>query len=153
MGEHSCLDRQLSCSDVEPLKLSDLLGRASADKLDAWAQLSFAYPDDSRGDESLRLQIASYYNRSGGGGAVATHVAGSVKLQPAVSSDDVTITVPAEGILLAMLAIIEEGYAVSTLTLRTRLPPPQSVKSARTSVLWCVFSCFADVPVRADFTD
>lgn len=107
-------DRQLSCSDIEPLKLADLLGRASADALDAWDALSLAYPNDSRGDESLRWQIASYYNATGAGAGGGNAPEGGpaelgITSQPDVSPDDVTVAVPAEGILLAMLAMVEEG--------------------------------------------
>ena len=100
-------DRQLSCSDVEPLSLAEILARASPEDRANWERLSLAYPDDSRGDETLRRAIAKVYRTETVGGQ---HVASASP--SAAGPGDFTVCVPAEGILLAMLALVQDGDRV-----------------------------------------
>ena len=124
-------DRQLSCSDIEPLHLSELLDRASPSELESWEQLSLAYPADSRGDEPLRSEIAAFYNESGNENGAIGSVAPSAAAM--VTPDDVTVTVPAEGILLAVLAMVRARAHAHAHS----LPPPDSLRlsALRTSSL------------------
>ena len=102
-------DRQLSCSDVEPLTLKDLLARASPAALARWEDLSLAYPDDSRGDASLREAIAAAYEADR---ETEDRVAGGRGRAGPTQAEEVTVCVPAEGILLAMLALVGRGDRV-----------------------------------------
>ena len=81
----------LASSDCEPLSLKCLLEGADDDSLQRWDRLTLGYPNSTRGDQVLLEEIAS-------------GVYGD-----AVTSDDILGVVPAEGITLALHAILKPG--------------------------------------------
>ena len=99
---------QLTASDVEPMLLRDLL-ELEPDSLQALQDLNLGYPD-SQGSPALREAVAKMYGDS-------------------VSPDNVTIVAPAEGILLATLALCNPGDTVVCST-----PAYQSLTEIATSV-------------------
>ena len=91
------------------MTLKDLLARASPAALARWEDLSLAYPDDSRGDASLREAIAAAYEADR---ETEDRVAGGRGRAGPTQAEEVTVCVPAEGILLAMLALVGRGDRV-----------------------------------------
>ena len=74
----------MCCSDAEPNTLQDLLALSSADMLERYHAMSLAYTE-SRGDPMLLEMIASEYYDT-------------------VSSENLVLVVPEEGVLLTMMA-------------------------------------------------
>jgi len=83
-----------SSSDCEPLSLERLLTLADQETLERWNRLHLGYTD-SEGLPALRREIARLYVN--------------------VSSDDVVVVVPEEGILLTMLALLRPRDHVITM--------------------------------------
>ncbi len=79
---------QLSCSDCEPMTLSEILSMASPEGVRLWETLKFSYTD-SAGHPTLRKEICSLYNQ--------------------VEVDDVLVCVPEEGIFLVMNSLLKRG--------------------------------------------
>ena len=83
------VDHQLSASDVEPLRMRELLALADADARERWEALSLGYTE-SQGLPVLRAEIARLYR--------------------GFAADDVLVVAGAEeGIFLAMHAILDRG--------------------------------------------
>lgn len=78
----------LSCSDAEPLTLSELIEMADAQTRALWEKLSLGYTD-SRGHPLLLEAIA--------------------ELHPGLSTHNVLEVVPEEGIFIAMHALLDAG--------------------------------------------
>jgi aspartate/methionine/tyrosine aminotransferase len=78
----------LSCSDCEPLTLTELLGMTDDETRELWEHLSLAYTD-SAGLPQLRREIASMYT--------------------GIGEEDVLEVVPEEGIFLGMHALLQPG--------------------------------------------
>ena len=78
----------LSCSDAEPLTLSELLSMADAETLSLWQELTLAYTHSS-GHPQLILEIANLYEG----------------IQP----HQLLEVVPEEGIFISMHALLEAG--------------------------------------------
>lgn len=78
----------LSCSDCEPLKLSEVLAMANPESLELWNNLKLAYTESS-GHPLLKEEIA--------------------KLYTSISADEINVMVPEEAIFVAMNCILEKG--------------------------------------------
>lgn len=78
----------LSCSDCEPLKMSDLLGMADVETRRLWDELKLGYTETS-GHPLLRESIAEMYEN--------------------IRADDILVTVPEEGIFLLMNTLLNPG--------------------------------------------
>lgn len=90
------VDHQLSASDVEPLRLRELLALADADARERWDALTLGYTESS-GLPALRQAIAGLYRGLG--------------------PDDVIVVAGAEeGIFLTMHAMVERGDEVVVVT-------------------------------------
>ena len=85
----------LSSSECEPLTMTELLGHAEADGLERWEGLSLGYPDQP-GSEYLRQQIARGYDT--------------------IDAGHINVVAPAEGIYLAMRALLAPGDHVIATT-------------------------------------
>ncbi len=85
----------LSASDCESLSLKDLLGMADPKSLAAWEQLSLGYTE-SFGHPELREEISRLY--------------------PGLSSDQILIMAPEEGIFIAMNVLLSLGDEVIVVT-------------------------------------
>jgi aspartate/methionine/tyrosine aminotransferase len=79
---------QLSCSDCEPLSLSELLAMASPDSVRLWENLKLSYTE-SAGNPLLRREVAHLYEN--------------------VKPDEILICVPEEGIFLVMNSMLTAG--------------------------------------------
>ncbi len=79
---------QLSCSDCQPLLLSELLELSTPDTKKLWDNLAFGYTD-AQGHPVLRETIAQLYKT--------------------VKKEDVLVTAPQEGVFIAMQALLEKG--------------------------------------------
>ena len=103
------VDHQLSASDVEPLRLRELLALADADARERWDALSLGYTE-SNGLPALREAIAGLY--------------------PGLSAEDILVLSGAEeGIFLAMHAAIRAGddAVVVTPAYQSLLAVPRSI--------------------------
>jgi len=90
------VDHQLSASDVEPLRLRELLALADADGRERWESLALGYTE-SRGLPALREAIVALY--------------------PGLAPDDVFVLAGAEeGILLTMHAALAAGDEAVVVT-------------------------------------
>lgn len=78
----------LSCSDCEPLQLSEVLEMANSETLKLWNNLKLAYTESS-GHPILKEEIA--------------------KLYQTISVDEINVMVPEEAIFVAMNCILEKG--------------------------------------------
>ncbi|MDX2444193.1 MAG: aminotransferase class I/II-fold pyridoxal phosphate-dependent enzyme [Bacteroidales bacterium] len=83
----------LSCSDCEPLAMKDLLSMAHEESSRLWEELKLAYTD-SMGNPILREEIS--------------------KLYPNISSEEMLVCTPEEGIYIAMNSLLNEGDHVIT---------------------------------------
>ena len=109
----------LASSDCEPLRLAELLALADADGLERWERLSLGYPN-TQGELALREEIAwGLYEGA---------------LQPR----QVLGVVPAEGILLAMHAMLRPGDHVVVTT-----PAYASLQIIASDALGCAVSPWA----------
>jgi aspartate/methionine/tyrosine aminotransferase len=93
-------DKSLTCSDMEPLLLSEVKALEPQDSplMLAYERLSLAYTPQ-QGTPELREAIArGYHPRGGSGGAGST-----------LSPDNVVIAAPQEGIFLGLHALLEPG--------------------------------------------
>ena len=109
----------LASSDCEPLRLAELLALADADGLERWERLSLGYPY-TQGELALREEIAwGLYEGA---------------LQPR----QVLGVVPAEGILLAMHAMLRPGDHVVVTT-----PAYASLQTIASDALGCTVSPWA----------
>ena len=81
----------LCCSDCEALSLQSLLALADEDSLRLWQQLSLGYTE-SQGHPLLREEISRLYTD--------------------ISAENVLLTVPEEGIFMAMHCLLEKGNHV-----------------------------------------
>ncbi len=79
---------QLSCSDCEPLNLSELLTMASPDTLSLWQNMKLSYTE-SAGHPLLRQEISMLYE--------------------GIRAEDILICVPEEGIFLLMNSLLAPG--------------------------------------------
>ncbi len=86
---------QLSCSDCEPLRMNELLAMASPESLQLWEDLQFYYTSTT-GHPLLRKEVATLYE--------------------GISSDNILICAPGEGIFLAMTALLEKGDHVVVIS-------------------------------------
>ena len=111
---------QLAASDCEPLTLPELLEHAGDDGLARWEVLSLGYPDVSRGDDALLTELAEGLY----GGAAR-----------GFGRDNVLGVIPAEGILLAMNALLEHGDHVVVMA-----PAYASLRSVAEAALGCDIS-------------
>ena len=80
---------QLSSSDCESLALDDVLARADGEMRSLWTKQTLGY-GEYRGHPLLRAEIAALYGE-------------------AVRADDTLACAPAEGIVLAMNALLDDG--------------------------------------------
>ena len=78
----------LSCSDCEPMNLSDLLAMSAEETMALWRDLKLSYTE-STGHPLLRTAIAGLYR--------------------GMEIDDLLVTVPEEGIFLLMQALLAPG--------------------------------------------
>lgn len=78
----------LSCSDCEPLQLSEVLEMANSESLKLWNNLKLAYTESS-GHPLLKEEIA--------------------KLHTSISPDEINVMVPEEAIFVAMNCILKKG--------------------------------------------
>jgi aspartate/methionine/tyrosine aminotransferase len=78
----------LSCSDCEPLAMTELLGMAGETTGRLWQELKLGYTE-TQGHPLLRRAVAALY--------------------PDRTADEVLVTVPEEGIFLTMHALLEPG--------------------------------------------
>ena len=78
----------LCCSDCEALSLSELLSMADDDSLQLWQELGLGYTE-SMGHPLLREEIAKLYAN--------------------ISPKEVLVTVPEEGIFIAMKTLLKKG--------------------------------------------
>jgi len=78
----------LSCSDAEPLSLSELLGMADAESQQLWDNLSLGYTE-SQGHPGLLQAIAHLY--------------------PGITTQNILGVVPEEGIFISMNMLLEAG--------------------------------------------
>jgi aspartate/methionine/tyrosine aminotransferase len=78
----------LSCSDCQALSLNALIGMADDEAMELWRNLTLGYTE-SPGHPLLRQSIAGLYT--------------------GMDADDILVTVPEEGIFLAMQALLEPG--------------------------------------------
>jgi aspartate/methionine/tyrosine aminotransferase len=78
----------LSCSDCEPLHLSEVLEMGDSESLALWNNLKLAYTE-STGHPLLKQEIA--------------------KLHTSVTPDEINVMVPEEAIFVAMNCILEKG--------------------------------------------
>lgn len=108
---------QLAASDCEPLSLSELLALADDECRVKWESLSLGYPP-SRGDEQLLAEIAD--------GLYAGND---------LSTENILGVVPAEGILLAMHALLSPGDHVVVVS-----PCYASLRSVAEAALGCTVS-------------
>ncbi|MEP2668012.1 MAG: aminotransferase class I/II-fold pyridoxal phosphate-dependent enzyme [Cyclobacteriaceae bacterium] len=83
----------LSSSDCEPLRLNELLELADEKSRDEWDALKLGYTE-SKGDPEFRNEISKLYS--------------------SISSDDVLVLVPEEGIFIAMNVLLDKGDHVVT---------------------------------------
>lgn len=84
----------LSCSDCEPLLLSEVLEMADSESLNLWNNLKLAYTE-STGHPLLKSEIT--------------------KLHQTISSNEINIMVPEEAIFIAMNCILKKGdHVIST---------------------------------------
>ena len=79
----------LCCSDCQPLQLSSLLELADRECSKLWRELDLSYTE-SQGHPLLRCSIADGYGSS-------------------IGQEQILVTAPAEGIFLAMNALLEPG--------------------------------------------
>lgn len=88
----------LSNADSEPITLAELLARADAQSLESWERLCLGYPSHNVGTPELVHEIASLYDVP--------------DLSP---MRDISVVVPAEGILLGVSAVLERrlGHVVA----------------------------------------
>jgi aspartate/methionine/tyrosine aminotransferase len=107
----------LAASDCEPLSLSELLALADDECRAKWESLSLGYPP-SRGDEQLLAEIADGL------------YAGSN-----MSAENILGVVPAEGILLAMHALLSPGDHAVVVS-----PCYASLRSVAEAALGCTIS-------------
>eukprot|EP01046_Picozoa_sp_COSAG06_P016682 COSAG06_NODE_1111_length_10651_cov_5.925227_5_plen_425_part_00 len=108
---------QLAASDCEPLSLSALLALADDECRQKWDNLSLGYPP-SRGDELLLAEIA-----------------GGLYAASGLSAEHILGVVPAEGILLAMHALLSPGDHAVVME-----PCYASLRSVAESALDCSIS-------------
>jgi aspartate/methionine/tyrosine aminotransferase len=78
----------LSCSDCEPMALTDLLEMADADSRRLWSNLTLAYTHTT-GHPALRAAIAEMY--------------------PGLEAEDILVMAPEEGIFLFMQSLLQPG--------------------------------------------
>lgn len=78
----------LSCSDCEPLQLSEVLAMASSESLALWNNLSLAYTESS-GHPLLKQEIT--------------------KLHTSISANEINVMIPEEAIFVAMNCILEKS--------------------------------------------
>ncbi|MCL2726973.1 MAG: aminotransferase class I/II-fold pyridoxal phosphate-dependent enzyme [Bacteroidales bacterium] len=78
----------LCCSDCEALKLSELLSMADKESLTLWQELGLGYTE-SLGHPLLRKEIAKLYGQ--------------------VTPEEVLVTVPEEGVYIAMQNLLHKG--------------------------------------------
>jgi len=78
----------LCCSDCEALKLSELLAMADNESLKLWKELGLGYTE-SKGHPLLREEISRLYGQ--------------------IAPDEVLVTVPEEGVYIAMQTILQKG--------------------------------------------
>jgi aspartate/methionine/tyrosine aminotransferase len=78
----------LSCSDCEPMALTDLLDMADADSRRLWDNLTLAYTHTA-GYPALRAAIADMY--------------------PGLAAEDILVMAPEEGIFLFMQSLLQPG--------------------------------------------
>jgi aspartate/methionine/tyrosine aminotransferase len=78
----------LSCSDCEPVSMTELLAMADPESLDLWSNLKLAYTE-SAGLPLLREAIAGIYD--------------------GLTADDIRVMAPEEGIFLTMHALLSPG--------------------------------------------
>ncbi len=78
----------LSCSDCEPLQLSEVLEMASAESLQLWHSLKLAYTESS-GHPVLKDEIS--------------------KLYTSISSEELNVMVPEEAIFVSMNCMLKKG--------------------------------------------
>lgn len=83
----------LSCSDCEPLNMSELLSMADPESLQLWNNLTLAYTE-SQGSPLLRAEIAKLYKN--------------------ITAGEIMVLVPEEGIFLSMNVLLEKGDHVIT---------------------------------------
>ncbi len=83
----------LSCSDCEPLDMSELLSMAEKPSLQLWNKLKLAYTE-SQGNPALRYEISKLYNT--------------------INTDDIVVLVPEEGIFIGMNILLNPGDHVIT---------------------------------------
>lgn len=83
----------LSSSDCEPLLLNELLEMADENSRSEWDVLKLGYTE-SKGDPAFRNEIS--------------------KLYTSITSDEVLVLVPQEGIFIAMNVLLEEGDHIVT---------------------------------------
>ena len=103
------VDHQLSASDVEPLRMRELLALADADARERWDALSLGYTE-STGLPALRSAIAAHY--------------------PGLAPDDVVVVSGAEeGIFLTMQATLAPGDDLVVVT-----PAYQSLMAVAQSI-------------------
>ncbi|MCP4602535.1 MAG: aminotransferase class I/II-fold pyridoxal phosphate-dependent enzyme [Proteobacteria bacterium] len=78
----------LCCSDCESLSMEELLALSDSETLNLWKNLKFGYTETS-GHPLLREEISNIYK--------------------GISSDDVLVVTPEEGIFIALNTILEKG--------------------------------------------
>lgn len=83
----------LSCSDCEPLQLSEVLEMASPESLELWNKLKLSYTESS-GHPLLKAEIA--------------------RLHSTISTDEINVMIPEEAIFVAMNCMLEKGDHVIT---------------------------------------
>lgn len=107
----------LSCSDCEPLALTDLLGLADADSRRQWEQLTLAYTHTS-GHPLLREALAEMYQ--------------------GLDAENILVMAPEEGIFLLMQTLLEPGdHVVCTFPGYQSLYELARAKGCEVS-MWCL---------------
>lgn len=84
----------LSCSDCEPISLSDLLNKADSEMLNSWNNLKLSYTE-SQGNHVLLKEIENLYD--------------------GIYSDNILQIIPEEGIYIAMRSLIAKGDHVISM--------------------------------------
>lgn len=109
-------DHQLSASDCEPLGLHELVALANDEERSQWERLSLGYPASTRGDTALL-------------GLLASGLYADANLDP---HRHLLGVAPAEGILLAMHALLEPGDTAIVTT-----PAYASLRTVAQHALGC----------------
>jgi aspartate/methionine/tyrosine aminotransferase len=83
----------LSDADCDSLQMSEVLEMADEELRDEWENLSLAYPFHVRGHPALVHEISKQYST----------------IEPQFAPESINVTVPQEGIFLAMHALVKSG--------------------------------------------